>query len=91
MVVNHTGRDLMEVQIGTGVNAGWSENALAEEYLADGETSTVSMTPDFVSGVFSLRAVDADGRELTWPAASLTNRQVVILEWSPPGTGPAEE
>ncbi len=42
-------------------------------------TEPIALPAGFVEGRFGVRAIDADGRELVWPPANLTNRQVVTL------------
>lgn len=79
VVVNRTGQDLMEIQVGAGKAGEWGTNALVAENLLAGQTSMVAMSSETFSGAFRLLAVDADGRELMWTGLSLTNGSLFEL------------
>ncbi|MCF7837451.1 MAG: SGNH/GDSL hydrolase family protein [Candidatus Marinimicrobia bacterium] len=79
-VVNQTGTELMEVRWIDADGKDWGEGSLRADYLEQGARAALVLPAGVEGSIFTIRAVDPDGKDLEWPAQVVTNGQAVILE-----------
>jgi hypothetical protein len=78
-LVNYTGTALRTVNVSSSDSAGWEENVLDDDTLADGESVEIRFSPEEKAGVWDMRVVGVDGRSAEWKGLRLGNVSRVTL------------
>lgn len=78
-LVNYTGTALRTVNVSPSDSAGWEENILADDVLADGESVEIRFSPEERAGAWDMRVVGVDNRSAEWKGLRLGNASRVTL------------
>lgn len=78
-LVNYTGTALRTVNVSPSDSAGWEENVLDDDVLADGESVEIRFSPEEKSGAWDVRVVGVDDRSAEWKGLRLGNASRVTL------------
>lgn len=78
-LVNYTGTALRTVNISRSDSAGWEENVLDDDVLADGAYVEIRFSPEEKDGVWDMRVVGVDDRSAEWKGLRLGNASRVTL------------
>lgn len=78
-LVNYTGTALRTVNVSPSDSAGWEENILDDDELADGASVEIRFSPEEKAGVWDVRVVGVDNRSAEWKGLRLGNVSRVTL------------
>lgn len=78
-LVNYTGTALRTVNVSPSDSAGWEENILNDDELADGASVEIRFNPEENAGVWDMRVVGVDNRSAEWKGLRLGNASRVTL------------
>lgn len=78
-LINYTGTALRAVNVSPGDAAGWEENILNDDGLADGASVEIRFSSEEKAGVWDMRVVGVDNRSAEWKGLRLGNVSRVTL------------
>lgn len=78
-LVNYTGSTLRAVHISPSDSAGWEENVLGGEVLADGATAAISFNPGERAVVWDIKVEAPDGHYAEWKRLDLRDASRITL------------